>query len=115
MIVPEELPAAMDPPVTERPPFAVRLAPLPIVNVPLDEVTKPVTLPLPFQLPPVTVRVPAIVPDDLLMMPLPVNVALPFTVPVPVRVPAVPIPTVLNAAVEPSNCNVPAVMVVAPV
>ena len=109
------LPDAMLPPVTFKPPLAVRLAPLPIVNVPLLEVTTPVTVPVPFQLPPVTPKVPLIRPDDMLIIPLPVKVALPLTVPEPVNVPAVATATVLPDAVEPSNCNVPAVMVVAPV
>ena len=105
----------MVPPVTLKSPFAVRLALLPMVNVPLEEVTNPVTLPDPFQLPPVTPNVPAIVPEDLFIMPEPVNVTLPLIVPLPVKVPDVPTPTVLAAMVEPSTCNVPVVIVVAPV
>ena len=50
-----------------------------------------------------------------LMIPLPVMVAFPGIVPVPVRVPAVPTPTVLFAAIEPSTSSVPAAIVVAPV
>ena len=42
------------------------------------------TLPKPFQLPPVTPSVPTMLPRPVkLMIPLPVKVALPFTVPVP--------------------------------
>ena len=116
VIVEVELPAAMVPPVTFKFPLAVRLAPLPIVNVPLLEVIRPVTLPAPFQLPPVTPSVPAIVPPlPKLIMPLPVSVAFPLTVPVPFRVPAVATLTVLPDAVEPFNVNVPALMFVAPV
>ena len=93
----------------------MRFAPLPIVNVPLLEVTAPVTVPVPFQLPPVTPNVPLINPELMLIMPLPVNVALPFTVPVPVNVPDVPTATVLPAAIDQFDCTVPAVIVVAPV
>ena len=109
------MPDAMLPPVTFNPPLAVRLALLPIVNVPLLEETAPVTVPEPFQLPPVTPKVPLMVPDDMLITPLPVNVALPLTVPEPVNVPAVATATVEPDAMEPFNCKVPAVMVVAPV
>ena len=115
MIVLVLLPARRVPPVTFMPPLAVRVAPLPIVKFPLLDVTAPVTVPLPFQLPPVTSSVPAMVPEDLLMMPLPVSVALPFTVPLPDRVPAVPMATVLADAVDPSSCSVPVETVVEPV
>ncbi len=87
-----------------------------MVKVPLLEVTRLVTLPAPFQLPPVTPKVPAILPPALrLTIPLPVRVALPLIVPEPVNVPAVPTPTVLPASIEPSTCKVPAVTDVAPV
>ena len=109
------MPDAMLPPVTFKPPLAVRLALLPIVNVPLLEVIAPVTVPEPFQLPPVTPKVPLIRPADILMIPPPVKVALPLTVPEPVNVPAVATPTVEPDAMEPFNCKVPVVIVVAPV
>ena len=67
VIVDELFPAVRVPPVTLRPPFAVRLAPLPMVKIPLLEVINPVTLPAPFQLPPVTPSVPLIEP------PLPIS------------------------------------------
>ena len=100
--------------MTFNPPCAVRFAPLPMVKAPLLDVTAPVTEPLPFQLPPVTPSVPAIAPEDLLMMPPPVSVALPLTVPLPVSVPAVPMETVLADAVDPSSCSVPVLIVVVP-
>ena len=109
------LPAENVPPVTARPVLAVSFASLPMRKVPLLEITAPVTVPLPFQFPPVTSSLPAIKPPDLLMVPLPVSVALPFTVPLPASVPAVPTATVLAASVEPLSRNVPAVTVVAPV
>src|ERR1035437_9713973 len=110
------LPLAFVPPVTFKSPFAVRFAPEPMVNVPLLDVTSPVTLPDPFQLPPVTPSVPPMLPVlPKLITPLPVNVALPFTVPAPDKLPAVPTPTVLPDASEPSTCNVPPVTVVPPV
>ena len=115
VIVLEALPEAMLPPVTFKPPFSVRLSPLPMVKVLLLEVMAPVTVPVPFQLPPVTPKVPLIVPADMAMTPLPVNVALPLTVPEPLKVPAVATPTVLPDAMEPLTCNVPVLIVVAPV
>src|SRR5205823_7065996 len=66
---------------------AVRLAPLPMVKIPLLEVISPVTLPTPFQFPPVTPSVPPIEPPlPKLIMPL-LSVALPVTEPVPLNVP----------------------------
>ena len=116
VIVDVELPAAIVPPVTFKLPFAVRLAPLPIVNVPLLEVVSPVTLPAPFQLPPVTPNVPPMVaPLPKLMIPVPLSVAFPLIVPVPVNVPAVPTLTVLPEAIEPLTVRVPALTFVAPV
>ena len=73
--------------MTLRPPFAVRLAPLPMVKIPLLEVISPVTLPAPFQLPPVTPSVPPIEPPlPKLIMP-PLSVAFPVTDPTPLKVP----------------------------
>ena len=58
-----------------------------MASVPLLDVTAPVTLPAPFQLPPVTAKVPLIeFPAVRLMMPLPVTAALPVTVPFPLSV-----------------------------
>ena len=56
------LPAVMVPPVTATPALAVRFAPLPMVKTPLLDVTNPVTVPAPFQLPPVTPSVPTMLP-----------------------------------------------------
>src|SRR5437763_267214 len=115
-MVDAEFPAAKVPPVTFKPPLAVRLAPLPTVKVPLLEVTAPVTEPCPFQLPPVTPRVLARLPPGAkLTMPLPVRVALLLMVPVPLRVPAVATATVPPEAIEPLTVSVPPVMLVAPI
>src|SRR5437868_6872881 len=103
----------MEPPLTFNPPLAVRLAPLPMVNVPLLEVTAPLTEPAPFQLPPVTPRVLLIAPLQLIV-PLPVSVALPSTEPVPVSVPAVKMLTTCPLGVEPVRFRVPALMLVGP-
>jgi AIR synthase related protein, C-terminal domain len=89
-------------PVIYRPLVAVRVAGLtPRLNVPLRTVMGPSTLPLPFQLPPVAVNVPAISPPTpKAIMPLPVTPTLPPTTPVPANSPAVPMPTVLPPASE---------------
>ena len=95
------LPALMLPPVTFRPALAVRLAPLPIVKVPLLEVPTPVTLPAPFQLPVAKPTVPASVPPARLMVP-PVTATGPLTVPPPDSVPvSETLPVIVPALITP--------------
>ena len=78
-------------------------------------VTTPSTVPVPVQLPPVTVRVLASVPEFRSIVPFPVKVALPLIVPMPASVPMLAATTVLPAASEPSTFKVPAFTLVAPV
>src|SRR5438093_1177572 len=117
-MVEEELAAASVPRLMFTPPAAVRLAPLPMVKVPelAGVEIAPVTLPTPFQLPPLLMlSVPAMFPPALkLMIPAPVIVALPLIVPLPLRVPALATLTVLAEAMDPLTTKLPAVMFVAP-
>ena len=92
------------------------MAPLAIVNRPAVDVVRPPTLPAPFQLPPVTPRVPAIWPEEeKLITPVAVRVALPPTVPEPVSAVAARTATVLPAFREPFSSSVPTLRLVTPV
>ena len=103
-------------PLTVRPAAAVRMAPLPSVSTPLPTVTAPPTLPAPFQAPPLTARVPVILPPEpKLIAPL-LMVALPVTVPVPANSPPLTARPPLAVRFAPlPRVKMPPATVVAPV
>ena len=105
-------------PDTFKPLVAVRFAPLPMVSVPLLDVTAPVTLPCPFQLPPVTPSVLPSVPPLVRLIVPPFRVVAPDTEPLPPRVApeatvTFPLPVALPLVLLASS--VPAVTLVGPV